>query len=334
MIAKNRQEKSNRSGVHPSRRFPGNIKGIDLRNVTTVSLCRRPSKVTTDTFSSRLVRPVSFGQFWNSLPSILAGNNIKNLVKLILKAREKDKPVILTFGAHVIKCGLSPLLIDLAKRGLITAFASNGASTIHDFELAYAGQTSEDVAVRLEDGSFGMARETGEFLNRAAKTARDEGEGLGYTIGREIEKSRMPNRSLSIFAGAYRMEIPFTVHVAIGTDIIYQHPQCDGGAWGHASYTDFLKFADNVSRLGNGGVLVNFGSAVILPEVFLKALTVCRNLGHKVAGFTTANFDMIRQYRPQQNIVVRPTRTSGQGFDFAGHHEIMLPLLYAALIDS
>jgi hypothetical protein len=307
---------------------------IDLSRVKTYTLCTRPSKVTTDAFASRLSRPLSFGRFWDSLPSILAGKNIKNLVKLIVKARDKGKPVILTFGAHVIKCGLSPLLIDLAGRGFVTAFASNGASTVHDFELAYSGQTSEDVAVRLEDGSFGMTRETGEFLNRAAKAARDAGEGLGYTIGREIEAARLPNRSLSVYANAYRKGIPFTVHVAVGTDIIYQHPQCDGGAWGQASYTDFLTFADTVSRLGNGGVLINFGSAVILPEVFLKALTVCRNLGYNVRNFTTANFDMIRQYRPQQNIVHRPTRTSGQGFDFTGHHEIMLPLLYAALVDA
>jgi hypothetical protein len=277
---------------------------------------------------------VSFARFWNAIPPILAGKSIKNLVELIVKAREKDKPVVVTFGAHVIKCGLSPLLIDLAKRSIVTAFASNGASTIHDFELAYAGQTSEDVAVRLEDGSFGMTRETGEFLNRAAKIARDSGQGLGYTVGQEIEKAKLPNRAVSIYASAYRLNVPITTHVAIGTDIIYQHPTCDGGAWGQSSYTDFLKFAETVSLLGNGGVLLNFGSAVILPEVFLKALTICRNLGHKVFNFTTANFDMIRQYRPQQNIVCRPTRTSGQGFDFTGHHEIMLPLLYAALVDA
>jgi hypothetical protein len=179
-----------------------------------------------------------------------------------------------------------------------------------------------------------MTRETGEFLNACALCAAREDSGLGEVIGREIDRSRLPNRSLSIYANAYRLKVPYTVHVAIGTDIIYQHPQCDGAAWGKASYTDFLKFADTVSRLGKGGVLLNFGSAVILPEVFLKALTVARNLGHKVFDFTTANFDMIRQYRPAQNIVLRPTMQGGNGYDFTGHHEIMLPLLYAALIND
>lgn len=307
---------------------------IDLHRVTTVSLCSRPSKVKADEHARRLKRPVSFGRFWDAIPPILAGKNIKNLVELVLKARAKDKPVVMTFGAHVIKCGLSPLLIDLAERGIVTAFASNGASTIHDFELAYAGKTSEDVAVRLEDGSFGMTRETGEFLNSAAKKARDCGQGLGYTVGQEFERAKLPNRAASVYASAFRLNVPITTHVAIGTDIIYQHPQCDGGAWGQASYTDFQRFTGVVSRLGNGGVLLNFGSAVILPEVFLKALTICRNLGYPVRNFTTANFDMIRQYRPQQNIVSRPTRTSGQGFDFIGHHELMLPLLYAALVEA
>jgi deoxyhypusine synthase len=285
-------------------------------------------------FAGTLNKPVSFSRFWDSLPDILAGKSLKNLVQSIVRAREKDKPVILCFGAHVIKCGLAPLLIDLCRRGIVTALATNGASTVHDFELSFAGQTSEDVAVRLKDGSFGMTRETGEFLNQAAKLAAQEGAGLGYVIGREIEKGKLPNRSSSVFASAYRLRVPATVHVAIGTDIIYQHPQCDGAAWGQASYDDFKKFAESVSRLGSGGVLLNFGSAVILPEVFLKSLTVCRNLGYDVFDFTTANFDMIRQYRPFQNIVSRPTQDSGRGYDFTGHHEIMMPLLYAALTDS
>lgn len=309
-------------------------KRIDLSKVKTVSLRSRPSKVETSFFAGKLSKPVTFGRFWDSLPDILAGKNLKNLVKFIVNAREKDKPVIVTFGAHVIKCGLGPLLIDLAKRKIVTAFASNGASTVHDFELALCGHTSEDVAERLKNGSFGMTAETGIFLNNAARRAAAEGKGLGFTVGEEIENSRLPNRNLSVYANAYRLKVPFTVHVAIGTDIIYQHPQCDGAAWGQASYQDFLTFADNVSRLGSGGVLLNFGSAVIMPEVFLKALTVCRNLGYKVFDFTTANFDMIRQYRPQQNIVTRPTHGAGRGYDFTGHHEIMLPLLYAALVNT
>lgn len=307
---------------------------IDLSKVKTVPLTRRPSKVAIGSFAAPLKKNPTFEGFLDTIPSILIGKNIKYLVSLILNARAKNKPVVMTFGAHVIKCGLSPLLIDLARRGLVTAFASNGASTVHDFELAYAGETSEDVAARLTDGSFGMTRETGVFLNTAAVTACREKLGLGETIGREIERQKLPNRSLSVYAAAWKLKVPFTTHVAIGTDIIYQHPQCDGAAWGEASYRDFLKFADTVSQMGSGGVLLNFGSAVILPEVFLKALTICRNLGHKVFDFTTANFDMIRQYRPQQNIVSRPTRDNGRGFDFTGHHEIMLPLLYTALVNG
>ena len=310
------------------------IQPIDLSKVRTAPLCKRPSKVNKSDFAKTLKKPVSFNAFFDSMPEILAGKKIRNLVKSILSARKKGKPVICAFGAHVLKCGLAPLLIDLAEKGLITAFASNGASTVHDFELAYAGFTSEDVAARLKDGSFGMAKETGEFLNGVAKKASKEELGLGFTVGREIEKNKLPNRKLSIYASAYRLDVPITTHVAIGTDIIYQHSQCDGAAWGDASYRDFLIFTNNVSRLGGGGVFLNFGSAVIMPEVFLKALTTARNLGHKVFDFTTANFDMIRQYRPITNIVSRPTKDGGQGFDFTGHHEIMLPLLYAALIND
>jgi len=310
-----------------------NGKMIDLSKVRTVSLAKRPSKVKKSDFAKTLKKPVSFRDFTNSLPQILAGKNLTELVELIVKARRKGKPVICAFGAHVLKCGLGPLLIDLAKKGLITAFASNGASSVHDFEIACSGFTSEDVAARLKDGSFGMTRDTGVFLNSAAVKARDKAQGLGYTIGKEIEMNRLANRGLSVYAGAYRLGVPITTHVAIGTDIIYQHPQCEGAAWGDASYRDFLIFAENVSRLGSGGVFLNFGSAVIMPEVFLKALTITRNLGHKTFNFTTANFDMIRQYRPQVNVVSRPVKDGGQGFDFTGHHEIMLPLLYAALVN-
>jgi hypothetical protein len=308
---------------------------IDLRKVRTVSLMTRPSKVRKADFACTLQKPFNFSSFLDSMPSILAGKNFKNLVKDILNARRKGKPVIFAFGAHVIKCGLSPIVIDLCKRGFINALATNGASTVHDFELSLSGKTSEDVAPRLQNGTFGMTRETGEFLNNAARRAALEDKGLGETIGREIAQSRFRNKEFSIFASAYKLGIPATVHSAIGTDIIYQHPQCDGAAWGKSSYADFIRFAGVVSVMGNGGVLLNFGSAVILPEVFLKALTVCRNLGYKAYGFTTANFDMIRQYRPMENIVSRPTQGgSGNGYYFIGHHEIMLPLLYAALING
>jgi hypothetical protein len=307
---------------------------IDLTKIKTYPLSGRPSKVNTTLFAKKLKKPLSFKDFYNSLPDILAGKNLKDLVKSIFIAKRLGKPVILTFGAHLIKCGLGPLVVDLCKRGVITVLATNGASSVHDFEIACLGQTSEDVAERLKNGSFGMTFETGDFLNGAAKKAAAESLGLGCVIGREIKKKRLPNQAVSIFENAYDLGIPITVHVAIGTDIVYQHPQCDGASWGKASYSDFLDFCSSVSGLGRGGVLMNFGSAVILPEVFLKALTICRNLGYDVRDFTTANFDMIRQYRPRENIVSRPTMSGGRGFDFIGQHEIMFPLLYAAIING
>jgi hypothetical protein len=307
---------------------------IDLSKVKTVSLMTRPSKVNRADFSRVLQKPFNFSKFLDSMPCILAGKNFKNLIKSMFTARARNKPVIFAFGAHVIKCGLSPLVIDLCNRGFINALATNGASAVHDYELSLSGKTSEDVAARLKNGTFGMTRETGEFLNNAAKHAAREEKGLGETIGREISSSKNRFKELSIFAAAHKLGIPATVHTAIGTDIVYQHPQCDGAAWGKASYSDFLKFAGVVSEIGGGGVLINFGSAVILPEVFLKALTVCRNLGYKAHNFTTANFDMIRHYRPMENIVTRPTQGEGHGYYFIGHHEIMLPLLYATLING
>jgi hypothetical protein len=310
-------------------------KRIDLAKISTVPLCTRPSKVNKNLFSRPVnKKTVSLSDLWPAIPNILAGKSIRNLVQSIVRARSKNKPVLFAFGAHVIKCGLSPLIIDLCKRGFITHLATNGASTVHDFELAYAGITSEDVAVRLQDGTFGMAKETGQFVNNAANMAAIENTGVGYALGREIERKKLPNRSISIFAQAYKLGITTTVHVAVGTDILSQHPQYDGAAWGKASYGDFLRFAETVSFMGNGGVMINFGSAVIIPEVFLKALTVAKNLGYGVNNITTANFDMIRQYRPQENIVYRPTIKSGQGLNFIGQHEIMLPLLYCALIDT
>lgn len=309
------------------------MKKIDLNKINTFALKDRPSKVQENAFAKKLKKPIQFEVFIDSLPDILASKNLKNLVKLILNAKSKKKPVIFTFGAHLVKCGLSPMIIDLVEKGFITCLATNGASCVHDFELSLCGKTSEDVAERLKDGSFGMTKETGEFLNNVAKKAFKQKLGLGQVLGSQIENNNLPFKSLSIFANANKHKIPITVHVAIGTDIIYQHPDCDGAAWGDASYKDFLTFAENVADLGEGGVLLNFGSAVILPEVFLKALTICRNLGYKVFDFTTANFDMIRQYRPAQNIVLRPNLQAGQGYDFCGHHEIMLPLLYASLIN-
>lgn len=297
---------------------------IDLSKIKRISIKDRCSKVELNTFA----KVGKSDDLFSLIPDILVGKNFKNLIQSIIKAKKSKKPVIFCYGAHLIKCGLSPLVIDLIENGWITCVATNGAGIIHDFEISFCGHTSEEVADTIEDGSFGMVKETGVFLNNVAEVASDKNSGLGLSFGELIENSTFKYKKYSIGAACYRHKIPFCVHVAIGTDIIYQHPECDGANWGKASYNDFLKFTEVVSKLGGGGVLLNFGSAVIIPEVFLKALSIARNLGNNVTNFTTANFDMFRMYRPTQNIVKRPTQVSGQGYDFSGHHEIMLPLLY------
>lgn len=237
------------------------------------------------------------------------------------------------FGGHVVKSGCVPFLIDLARRGCVSCFASNGAAAIHDAELAAWGQTSEDVAAQLDDGSFGMASDTAEILNRAAKRAWKLQEGLGESIGELLEERKYPFREHSLAAGSLRLQIPYTVHVAIGTDIVHQHPDADGAAIGEASLRDFRIFAAVVSKLGDGGVVLNLGSAVIMPEVFLKALSLARNLGHPVRNFTTVNMDMTQHYRPTVNVVQRPVLSGGRGYSLTGHHEIMIPLLAAAVCE-
>ena len=237
-------------------------------------------------------------------------------------------------GAHVIKVGLSPLIVDLLKRRVITHVAMNSAASIHDVETAMWGHTSEDVAANLMDGTFGMSKETGDFINNAlVKGMKETSAGYGETLARNILANKGRNQSVSILANCYTLEIPVTVHAAIGTDIIHQLATMDGAATGELSFRDFKVFVNSVKDLMNGGVVLNFGSAVIMPEVFLKALTVARNLGYKAKGFSTANFDMIRQYRPQMNVVERPTQKHGRGYNFTGHHELMFPLL-AAMIKS
>jgi hypothetical protein len=309
---------------------------LSFDKVRTVPLRRRRSKVhLSDLAHGRnFTRGASFARFWEGLPNILASKDLKELVGRLRTARSRKKPIVLMFGAHLIKTGLSPIILQLMREGWVTVLAANGASVIHDFELSFAGITSEDVARNLSDGSFGMAKETGEFVNKAAKEAASSGRGLGETVGRLIAESGFPNRSLSLFAEAWRLGLTATVHVGIGTDIIYQHPNCDGAAWGESSYRDFRVLAGVLSKLGGGGVVLNVGSAVILPEVFLKALTVARNLGHPVRNFTTANFDMYRMYRPTVNVVERPVLQGGKGYSFTGHHEILLPLLAQALLEK
>ncbi|MGD9821607.1 MAG: hypothetical protein AB7U27_08640 [Aminobacteriaceae bacterium] len=276
---------------------------------------------------------MSVREFLDGLPDILKAKDLLDVARSIAEARKNCKPVIAMLGAHVIKCGCAPVLLDLAKKGFITSFASNGAAAIHDAELAAWGRTSEDVAAQLEDGSFGMASDTAEILNSAAKRACELQEGLGESLGELLEERQYPFREHSLAAGSLRIQIPYSVHVAIGTDIVHQHPDADGAAIGEASLRDFRIFAAVVSQLGDGGVVLNLGSAVIMPEVFLKALSLARNLGHPVRNFTTVNMDMIQYYRPTVNVVQRPVLAGGRGYSLTGHHEIMIPLLAAAVCE-
>lgn len=272
--------------------------------------------------------------FWlEKLPNILAGSDFRMLVAKLTMAVKKKKTIILSMGAHAIKIGLSPVILDLMERGIITGIAMNGAGIIHDLEVAMVGATSEDVDNELPQGRFGMAKETGEFLNSAIREGAKKGDGLGYSVGKNILKASFRYNKFSLLAGASRMNIPLTVHVAIGTDIIHFHPDVDGSATGKTSHLDFRIFATLISNL-EGGVYINLGSAVILPEVFLKALTLVRNLGFNVKKFTTVDMDFIRHYRPMTNVVKRPTLEGGEGFSLTGHNEIMFPMLAAALIES
>lgn len=308
-------------------------KQIKLAGVKTISIKKRESKVSLKDFARVIdARKARLSDFIDSLPRVLAANELRELVRDIERSRRQKKPVILMMGAHVIKVGLSPLIVDLVRRGIVTHVAMNSAAAIHDVETAMWGQTSEDVAVNILDGKFGMSRETGEFINRALVRAFSETtEGYGEALAKKILALKAPYRSVSILAACYEQNVPVTVHAAIGTDIVHQQPTMDGAATGEMSFRDFKILANTIKDLKSGGVVLNIGSAVILPEVFLKALTVARNLGYKAQGFSTANFDMIRQYRPQVNVVERPTQRHGRGYTFTGHHEIMIPLLSAMI---
>lgn len=297
----------------------------------TYSLKNRHSKVYAQDFAKPPKKQSSFSSFFDSLPRILAAKDIRELVDSIIMSRKKKRPVIFMLGAHVIKCGLNPVIIDLIKRNVITCIAMNGAGIIHDFEIAFGSETSEDVAKAIEDGSFGMARETADFLNKAIE--RDAKKGIGVAIGGMIEREALVNREHSILYACYKRNISATVHVAIGTDIIHMHPSCNGARVGEASLVDFQKFAKEVTKLNDGGVVLNIGSCVILPEVFLKALSIARNLGYKAFNITTADFDMLRHYRPTQNVLLRPTSLGGRHYAITGHHEIMLPLLAQMIVE-
>jgi hypothetical protein len=308
-------------------------KPISLKKIKTYPLSARKSKVEIERAARPFERGASFRQFLDALPSFLAVDDLKAVARAVVKARKKDRPVILGMGAHPVKMGLSPVIIDLMKRGLISALATNGACIIHDFELSRSGRTSEDVAAALCTGTFGMARETGKEVNAAINAGVRKGYGIGRSVGEYIFRGKDRLRDMSIFAEGFRLGIPVTVHVALGTDIIHMHPQADGAMIGRGSLRDFRLLASVIADL-EGGVYINLGSAVILPEVFLKALTVARNLGNKVEEITTVNMDFIQHYRPRENVLCRPTMTKGRSYALTGHHEIMLPLLAAAVIEE
>jgi hypothetical protein len=307
---------------------------LDLAGVRTYPLASRKSQVTRADFARPLPAGAKVKDLLDALPRLLGAEALRGLAEDVLRARSHGKPIVWGLGAHVIKVGLSPVVVDLMERGLVTGLAFNGAGVVHDFELAVAGQTSEDVSAGLGSGSFGMARETGEEINRAIVEGDRDGLGLGAAIGRYLIARKAPHLDVSLFATARRLGLPATVHVAMGTDIVHMHPACDPAAVGRATHLDFRLLAAEVARLGGGGVYLNVGSAVMLPEVFLKAVTLARNLGHVLTDFTTANLDFIQSYRPNTNVVERPTRGVGRGYSLTGHHEILVPLLAAALIEG
>jgi hypothetical protein len=310
-----------------------NFKPIDLENISTYELASRPSKVTVEDFARPFAGDASLKEFLDGLPDILAVKNLREIAASVRRARDLGKPVIWGIGGHVVKTGLAPLLIDLMRRGFVSAIAANGSVLVHDTEIALVGFTSEDVDASLGKGDFGAARETGEILNAAAKHGARDSIGLGEAMGREVASKMAPNADKSLLCQTFANKIPFTAHLTIGADIGHFHASCDGAALGATSHTDFKLFCSIVRELNGGGVYLNVGSAVTLPEIFLKAVTVVRNLGYELQDFTTANFDFIQHYRPLTNVVRRPTAGgAGRGFSVTGHHEIMIPLLAAHIL--
>jgi hypothetical protein len=315
------------------------LEPLAFDGITTYPLETRKSKVDSGMFARPLDGSENVLGLISKLPRILAAENLRTLIRAILYARSSEKALIWGLGAHVVKVGLGPVINDLMQAGFVSGIAMNGAAAIHDFEIALRGTTSEDVEGQIDDGRFGMARETGEYMNAAIESAATDKIGLGEGLGRYIERSQeggiaFAHRSASILAEAYVRKIPLTVHVALGTDIIHAHPQASGSWTGQTSHHDFRLFCAMIRQIDGGGIYINTGSAVVLPEVFLKAVSVVRNLGHPLAEFTTANLDFIQHYRPTQNVLKRPTQGSGQAIAITGHHEIMIPLIAAALKGS
>lgn len=308
---------------------------IEFTGIQTYPLASRPSKVTVRDFARPLTdeEAKSTAVLFDSLPHILAANILRDISQNIVQAKAKQRALIWGLGGHVIKTGLAPILIDLMRRGFITALAMNGSCVIHDFEIAVAGWTSEDVDAALGAGQFGMAEETGRLLNKAIKRGATEGIGLGESVGRMLTELQPQYAEYSLLHAAYQLRVPVTVHVTLGTDIIHIHPHADGAALGATSYHDFKLITSIIKELDGGGIYLNVGSAVTLPEVFLKAVTVVRNLGHSLQDFTTVNLDFIQHYRPQTNVVRRPVADgAGRGYSLTGHHELTIPLLAATII--
>lgn len=310
-----------------------NFEPLNFENIKTYPLSERPSKVTVENFAQPPAEHDSLREFLDKLPDVLAVKSLREIASRICRAKSIGKPVVWGIGGHVVKTGLAPVLIDLMRRGFVSAIAVNGSVLVHDAEIALVGFTSEDVDATLGAGDFGAARETGELLNQAAKNALRANIGLGEAMGGELNDAKPENENISLLIQAYRNKIPLTAHLTVGADIGHFHPSADGAALGAASHADFRLFCSIVRALDGGGVYLNVGSAVVLPEIFLKAVTVVRNLGFPLADLTTANFDFIQSYRPATNVVRRPVQNgAGRGFSLTGHHEIMIPLLAAQII--
>lgn len=305
---------------------------MEFDAIKTYELASRPSKVTVSEFAQPVEKDDSLKNFLDKLPDILAVQSLRKIAEQIRRARDLQKPIVWAIGGHVVKTGLAPVIIDLMEKGFVSAAASNGSVLVHDTEIALVGYTSEDVDATLGTGDFGAAKETGEILNSAAKNGAANNLGLGEAMGFEILANNPKYTDKSLLCQTFRNKIPFTAHLAIGTDIGHFHSSCDGAALGAASHTDFRLFCSIVRELNGGGVYLNVGSAVIMPEIFLKAVTVVRNLGYELQDFTTANFDFIQSYRPNTNVVRRPTANgAGRGYSITGHHELMIPLLAAQI---
>lgn len=308
-------------------------RGIDLAGLRTMSIRDRGSKVGIDGFARPLAPGSSLDDFLRSLPGILAGNSLRTVIDRIATARRAGRAVVVAMGAHVIKCGLSPLLVDLMRRGVVTALAMNGAGAIHDSEIARFGETSEDVVDGMATGMFGMVMETADFVNGGARLACEENLGLGEALGRMLLEEAAPHCESSLLVAAYECGVPVTVHVCIGCDIVHMHPSADGAAIGEASMRDFRVLTEAMRGLGSGGVLVNAGSAVVLPEVVLKAITTLINLGCDMRGMTGVNLDFVQHYRSNQQVVARVSEIGGDGISLTGHHELMIPLIAAGVIE-